>query len=172
MCVFMCTRDFRCNDVACKCESLSFCCACHKLEEDGRVPGLTGCIAMLSCVGHGGTSTSPSYFALCVSEGRAKLQVHSRSLCLLAAMPGQPTLRATSRSHARTDTKQSLAWVCVTSMSSLHEACETGVRSSPWRGCGSDPDVCGGAASRTCSSHFESTWYVQAGRGRRPHQAQ
>ena len=103
----MCTRDLRYNDVACKREPLHICRACHKLEEDGRILGLTGCIAMFSRVGHGRTSTSLSYIAR--SEGPAKPQGHFRSLCLLAAMPGQPTLRATSCSHARTCTKQSLA---------------------------------------------------------------
>ena len=141
------TRDLRYNVVVCACEPLRICCGCRKLEEDGRILGLTGCIAMFSRVGHGRTPTPLSYTAC--SEGPAKPQGHFRSLCLLAAMPGQPTLRATSRSHARKCTKQSL------------EACTTGVRSNPWSGCGSDPDVCGGAASRTCGSCFQGTWHGQ-----------
>ena len=40
--------------------------------------------------------SSPRCLASYVFQGRAEPQVHSRSLCQLAAASGQPTLRATS----------------------------------------------------------------------------
>ena len=51
---YMCPRDLTYSDALSKCVPLHSCCTCHKLEEDGRIPGLTRCVALFSCVGPAG----------------------------------------------------------------------------------------------------------------------
>ena len=145
-----------CVDVLSKCVPLQSCCTCHKLKEDGRIPGLTRCVALFSCVGPAGRHRCSGTFRCVFLKVEQSLRGTFAAFVCLRLCRGSPLCERRHAVMLASAQNKAWLWGCIKSIFSLREACKTGVRSNPWSGCGSDPDVCGGAASRTHRSHCQS----------------